>query len=117
MKSNQNRASKFKRLSKTFLFVFGFLIAGNTSFGQYPDTLIALNGNSDLYILKRIPAGFVPRSFSVEANYDSTVLSRDVLKNPHVKAPNVSKKLLARFSVANNTDIPDTLYFFPDLFF
>ena len=44
-------------------------------------------------------------------------MSRDPLKITHVKAPNVSKKLLARFSVANNTDTPDSLYFFPDLFF
>ncbi|HEX6170830.1 MAG TPA: 7TM diverse intracellular signaling domain-containing protein, partial [Chitinophagaceae bacterium] len=35
----------------------------------------------------------------------------------HVKPRNVSKKLLARFSVVNNTDTPDSLYFFPDLFF
>jgi signal transduction histidine kinase len=117
MKSNQNRTSKFKHLSKTSLFVFVFLIAADTSFCQNPDTLIVLNRKSDIYILKRIPAGFVPRSFSVEANYDSTVLSRDVLKSPHVKAPSVSKKILARFSVANNTDTPDSLYFFPDLFF
>ena len=92
-------------------------MAANTAFCQFPDTLITLNGNSDIYTLKRIPAGFVPRSFSVEANYDSTILSRDTLKNPHVRAPHVSKKILARFSVANNTDTPDSLYFFPDLFF
>jgi hypothetical protein len=73
--------------------------------------------NSEKYFLKKIPAGFVPISFSVEANYAANVLSRDPLKITHVKAPNVSKKLLARFSVANNTDTPDSLYFFPDLFF
>jgi len=117
MKSNQNRNSKFRHLSKTCLFVFVFLIAANSAFCQYPDTLITLNGNSDLYILKKIPVGFVPKTFSVEGSYDSTVLSRDTLKNPHVKAPNVSKKILARFSVANNSDTPDSLYFFPDLFF
>jgi two-component system, NarL family, sensor histidine kinase DesK len=117
MKSNQNRTSKFKHLSKTCLFVFVLLIAADTSFCQNPDTLIVLNRNSDIYILRRIPAGFVPRSFSVEANYDSTVLSRDALKSPHIKAPTVSKKILARFSVANNTETPDSLYFFPDLFF
>ena len=117
MKSNQNRVSKFKHLSKTCLFVFVFLVAANTAFCQNPDTLITLNWDSDIYLLKKIPAGFVPRSFSVEANYDSTILSRDPLKITHVKAPNVSKKLLARFSIANNTGITDSLYFFPDLFF
>ena len=117
MKSHQNRASKFKRLSKTFVFVFVFLIAANTSFCQYPDTLITLNGNSEKYFLKRIPAGFVPKNFSVEADYNTNILSLEPLKITHVKAQNVSKKLLARFSVANNTDTPDSLYFFPDLFF
>jgi len=117
MKSNQNRASKFNYLSKTCLFVFVFLIAANITFSQHPDTLVSLNKESDKYYLKRIPAGFVPKSFNVEAEYNSTILSRDPLKIPHVKSPNVSKKLLARFSVANNSDTPDSLYFFPDLFF
>jgi len=117
MRSPSNRTAKTKHLPKSFLFVFVFLIAANNAFCQYPDTLITLNWDSNIYSLKKIPTGFVPRSFSVEANYDSTVLLRDILKNPHVKAPNVSKKLLARFSVANNTDTPDSLYFFPDLFF
>ena len=102
---------------KDLSLCFCFFIAANTSFCQYPDTLIALNWDSDIYSLKKIPAGFVPRSFSVEANYDSTILSRDPLKITHVKAPNVSKKLLARFSIANNTGTTDSLYFFPDLFF
>src|SRR6187402_3590648 len=117
MKSNQNRVSKFKHLSKTCFFVFVFLVASNRGFCQHPDTLIALNWDSDIYLLKKIPVGFVPRSFSVEANYDSTILSRDPLKITHVKAQNVSKKLLARFSIANNTGTTDSLYFFPDLFF
>src|SRR6188474_1301858 len=117
MKFHQNRASKFKHLSKTCLFAFVFLIAANTSFSQFPDTLIILNKNPDKYFLKRIPAGFIARSFNVETNYDSTILSRDPLKITHVKAQNVSKKLLARFSIANNTGTTDSLYFFPDLFF
>jgi signal transduction histidine kinase len=117
MKSPSKRAAKTKHFSKNFLFVFVFLITADTALCQYPDTLIVLNWDSDIYSLKRIPAGFVPRSFSVEANYDSTILSRDPLKITHVKAPNVSKKLLARFSIANNTGTTDSLYFFPDLFF
>ena len=117
MKSPSNRAAKTKHLSKSFLFVFIFLIAANNAFCQYRDTLITLNWDSDLYSLKGIPAGFVPRSFSVEANYNETVLSGDPLKFTHVKAPNVSKKLLARFLIANNTGTTDSLYFFPDLFF
>lgn len=117
MKSNQNRASKFKHLSKTFLFVFVFLIAANTAFCQFPDTLIILNKNSEAYFLKKVPSGFVPRSFNVEANYDANVLSLDPFKITHITAPKVSKKLLARFSIANNSDAPDSFYFFPDLFF
>jgi len=117
MRSPSNRTAKTKHLPKSFLFVFIFLITANNAFCQYPDTLITLNWDADVYSLKKIPAGFVPSSFSVEANYDSTILSRDPLKITHVKAQNVSKKLLARFSIANNTGTTDSLYFFPDLFF
>ena len=117
MKSLSNRTSKTNHLSKTFLFAFVLLIAANTAFSQYPDTLISLNSNSDKYFLKRIPAGYVPRSFNVETNYNAKVLFPEPLTITHVTAPNASKKLLARFSVANNTDTPDSLYFFPDLFF
>jgi len=117
MKPPSNRASKTKHLSKTLLFAFVLLIAANTAFCQHPDTLITLNRNSDTYSLKKIPAGFVLRSFNVEANYDASVLSLDPFKITHIKAPNVSKKLLALFSITNHSDTPDSLYFFPDLFF
>ena len=116
MKSPSNRTTKTKHLSKIFLFAFVLLISAKTAICQFPDTLIILN-NSDKYFLKRIPAGFVPRSFSVEKNYDANVLCRDPFKITHVTASNASKKLLARFSVANNSDTPDSLYFFPDLYF
>ena len=104
-------------MPRSFLFVVIFLFTANNAFCQYPDTLITLNWDSDIYSLKGIPAGYVPRSFNIEANYDSTILSRDPLKITHVKAPNASKKLLARFSIANNSGTTDSLYFFPDLFF
>src|SRR4029079_2092757 len=117
MKSQANRTSKTNHLTKTFLFVFVLLVTANAAFCQHPDTLIILNKNSDIYSIKGIPAGFVPRSFSIEANYDANVLSRDPFKITHVTASKASKKLLARFSVANNTDTPDSLYSFPDLFF
>jgi len=117
MRSPSNRTAKTKHLSKSFLFVFIFFIAANNAFCQYRDTLITLNWDSDKYSLKGIPAGFVPRSFNVETNYDANILSRDPLKITHVTASNASKKLLARFSVANNSDALDSLYFFPDLYF
>lgn len=117
MKSPSNRASKTNHLSKNFLFVLIFLITANTAFCQYPDTLIILNRNSDIYFLKKVPAGYVPRSFSVETNYDANILSRYPFKITHITASNASKKLLARFSVVNITDTPDSLYFFPDLYF
>ena len=112
MKSHQNRASQFKHLSKTCLFVFVFLVAANMAFCQYPDTVITLNKNSEKHYLKRIPAGFVSKNFNVETGYNANILSREPLKITHVKPQNVSKKLLARFSVVNNTDTPDSLYFF-----
>jgi signal transduction histidine kinase len=117
MKSHQNRVSKFKHLSKTCLFVFVFLIAANTAFCQFPDTLIILDKNSSTYFLKKIHAGFVPRSFNVESGYDSNTLSLDPSKTVHIKGRNISKKLLARFAVVNNEDKPDSLYFFPELYY
>ena len=117
MKFHQNLTPQFKHLSKICLFVFVFLITSNTIFSQYPDTLITLDKNSEKYYLRRIPAGFVPRNFNIEAEYSAEILSREPLKITNVEPKNVSKKLLARFSVANNTDEPDSLYFFPDLFF
>jgi len=117
MRSPSNRTAKTKHLSKSFLFVFIFFIAANNAFCQYRDTLITLNWDSDKYSLKGIPAGFVPRSFNVETNYDANILSRDPFKIIHVTASNASKKLLALFSVANNSDALDSLYFFPDLYF
>lgn len=117
MKSHQNRASQFKHLSRTCLFVFIFLVAGKTCFCQYPDTIITLSKNAETYFLKRIPAGFVPRSFNVESDYNSTTLSAEPSKTVHIHERNISKKLLARFTVVNDEDRPDSLFFFPDLFF
>ena len=117
MKSQPKPTSKFNGFLKTCLFVFAFLIAARTSFCQHPDTLITLNKNAERYSLRKIPAGFVPRNFNVEAGYNENILSQDPLVITHVKPQNVAKKLLARFAVANNTDEPDSLYFFPDLFF
>ena len=107
----------FNLPAKTCFFVFAFLIASHNIYSQYPDTLITLNKETDRYDLRRLPAGFVPKNFNVEAEYTAEVLSRQPLKISHVKPQNVSKKLLARFSVANNSDETDSLYFFPDLFF
>ena len=117
MKSRQNRTAAFNHLLKRCLFGFIFFLSFNTAFCQYPDTLIVLNKNAGTYFLKRIPAGFVPKNFSVEAGYSDNVLSREPLKITHVEASNVSKKLLARFTVANDENVPDSLYFFPDLYF
>jgi len=117
MKSSSNRTTKLKHLSKTCLFVFVFLIASKTTFCQYPDTLIILDKNSETYLLKRLPAGFVPRSFNVESGYNEKTLSLDPTKTVHIAPGNISKKLLARFTLVNNNDKPDSLYFFPDLYF
>lgn len=117
MKFYQNLTSPFKHLSKNCLFVFVFLIAAKTAFCQYPDTLIILDKNSETYLLKRLPAGFVTRSFNVESDYNEKTLTIEPGKTVHVNAGNISKKLLARFAVVNNEDKPDSLYFFPDLFY
>jgi signal transduction histidine kinase len=117
MKSLQDGPAKIKNLSKTCLFAFVFLIGANTAFCQFPDTLIILNNNSGTYFLKKIPSGFVPRSFNVESGYNANTLSLDPSKTVHIKERDISKKLLARFAVVNNEDKPDSLYFFPDLYF
>ena len=117
MKSRQNRTSKFKHLSKTCLFVFIFLIAANTAFCQYPDTLIILNKNSETYFLKRIPAGFVPRSFNVESGYDANILSLDPTKQFMSKQEIFQKNFLPVLSVVNDEDTTRQPLFFSRLVF
>lgn len=108
---------KFNSFAKSFFFVFVFLTTSLTVFCQYPDTIITLNKNAETYFLKKLPAGFVPRSFNVESGYDAKTLSLDPSKTVHVHEKNISKKLLARFTLVNTEDKPDSLFFFPDLYF
>ena len=117
MRSHQNLTTQFNYLSKACFFAIAFLIASKTTFCQYPDTIITLNKHAETYFLKKLPAGFVPRTFNVESGYDAKTLSRDPSLTVHVHAKNISKKLLARFTLVNNEDQPDSLFFYPDLYF
>lgn len=117
MRSYQNLSAQFKILAKTCFCVFVFLIAGKIAFSQIHDTTVTLNKNASTYFLKKLPGGFVPRSFNVESGYDAKTLTLDPIKTVHLHNNKISKKLLARFTLVNNENTPDSLFFYPDLYF
>jgi len=117
MKSAFDRTNKLPYTSKTFFFAFIFLLIAKTSIGQHPDTVITLNRDTEVIAIKNVAAGYLPVSFNIETGYDKNILSREPLKTPPVNPGNVSKKIIHRFSVINEGDKTDSLYFFPGFFF
>ncbi len=117
MKSPFNRTNKVHQIAKTFFFGFIFLLLARHSISQHPDTAITLNRDLEVITIKNAAAGYLPASFNIETGYNATILSLQPLKTPSVNARNVSKKIIHRFSVINEGDEPDSLYFFPGFFF
>ena len=117
MRKTFTKINKFFQLTKTGLFVIFFLLVGKSSFCQYPDTVITVSNDIDVITIKNFAAGFLPPGFNIERDYDQNILSKQPAKTSPVRANNVSKKIVSRFSIINNGDKPDSLYFFPGLFF
>src|SRR5688500_18868709 len=117
MKSPFDRTNKLPYTSKTFFFAFIFLLIAETSISQHPDTVITLNRDIEVVTIKNVAAGYLPVSFDIGTGYDKNILSRKPLKSPSINASNVSKKIIHRFSVINEGDKTDSLYFFPGFFF
>ena len=117
MRTTFTKTNKFFRLTKAGFIAVFFLIIGKSSFSQHPDTVITLNNDIDVITIKKFAAGFLPQDFDIEKNYDQTILSKKPLTASHVNAADVSKKIVSRFTIINDGDEADSLYFFPGLFF
>ena len=117
MKSLFNRTNKSPSITRTFLFAFTFLLAAKTSIGQHPDTVIKFHEDLEVIAIKNAAAGYLPARFDINTGYDANILSREPLKITPIRATNVSKKIIHRFSVINEGDKTDSLYFFPGFFF
>ena len=109
--------NKFFQLIRTCFFAIIFLMAGKYSFCQNPDTVITVSKDINEVIIKNFAAGYLPVNFNIERDYDQNILSKQPLKISPVRANNVSKKIVTRFSIINDGDKTDSLYFFPGLFF
>src|SRR5687767_9631168 len=117
MRTTFTKTNKFFRLTKAGFIAVFFLIIGKSSFSQHPDTVITLNNDIDVITIKKFAAGFLPQDFDIEKNYDQNILSKKPLTASHVNAADVSKKIVSRFTIINDGDEADSLYFFPGLFF
>jgi len=94
-----------------------FLFPVATTFSQHPDTIITINKDIGVITTKNPAAGYLPENFNMEREYDPNILSKKPLMIPTLGANNVSKKIVSRFSIINNGDTTDSLYFFPGFFF
>ena len=117
MRSALDRTNQLRSLTKACFFVLALVTTTEKSLCQNNDTIIVLDKNSEYYTLKKIPAGFVPVNFNVESDYNESTLLQQPHKRARIMPGNVSKKLIARFSVFNDSNDPDSLYFFPDFSF
>ena len=116
MKISLYRTDKFKLLTKFFLFV-STVVVSNKSVSQYADPVISIEKNEEFVIIKKIAAGFVPINFDIESNYSENILSQKPFTGYVIPPADVSKKLITRFTVINNNNDADSLYFFPAFFF
>ncbi len=116
MESLPPQTCKPHQLTKACLFIFVFLFACLYSFSQQIDSVITIN-SSGFKNLRKIPAWVVPRDFNIASGYSENIRSLQPFKDQVIPAGLVSKKIIARFSVANTRENPDSLYFFPGFYF
>ena len=105
------------RSSNVFFLAVFLLVVPALSIAQHPDTTILINQKTDIVTIRKFAAGLVPENYNVSTGYDTNILSREPLLIANVATADVSKKILTRFLVINNSDEPDSLYFFPGFFF
>lgn len=101
-----------------FYFISFLLFSFNLPlFSQRPDPIITLNNKFEFVKLRGLHAGFVSRLVNIEAQYDSGMLNKRPLNKDAIPVNDVSKKLIARFVVINNTMEKDSIYFFPGMYY
>src|SRR5687767_1226357 len=117
MRKPFTETNKFVQLTRKCFFVLFAFIPGVNAFSQNPDTVITITRDIDVVAIKDPAAGYLPANFNVEKDYDENILSKDPVKIPILGADNVSNKIVCRFSIINNGDTTERLYFFPGYFF
>lgn len=109
--------NKFFQLIRACCLTVAFLIICKSSFSQHPDTVITLGSDINVITIRKFAAGFLPRDFNIEKNYDQNILSIKPMTAFPIAASDVSKKIVTRFSLINDGDETDSVYFFPGFFF
>jgi signal transduction histidine kinase len=116
MKFPLNRTSNHYLLTK-ILFVAFLIAISNKSFGQRAEPVIVMDKSTEFVYMKNFVAGFLPTDFDIGSNYSENIISLNPFIGPVVSPRDVSKKIISRFTVINNSDNTDSLYFFPSFFF
>ena len=105
-------------LQKTLLLVLAWFSVGvNNLFSQNPDPEITIDHRSKFVPLEKFSYAFLPVNFNLETGYSDQLQMTARQNSFMIPIANVSKKLIARFKVANNTNEPDSVYFFPGFHF
>jgi signal transduction histidine kinase len=104
-------------LAKAILLSIICLFAAIASFSQHPDTVISVDKDSNLISFARFTAGILRVDVDIETAYHKNIISQKPQLNQRVATIDVSKKIVQRFTIANNSQSPDSLYFFPGFFF
>ena len=116
MKTILPRTSKSYRFKKArlLLVLFSFICQHNL-FGQ--TTEIVIDKPSQYFAIEKFAAAFFPLNFNVETGYNDQLLTNSKKNSLSISPANVSKKIVARFSVINKTGEINSLYFFPGFYF
>ncbi|HET9745082.1 MAG TPA: sensor histidine kinase [Chitinophagaceae bacterium] len=110
-KNNHSRITTF------LLQLVAFIASLNISYGQTPEPGIKVDHQSQFLPLEKFSFAFLPADFDLTSGYSDQLPLAAQEKSFMIPAANVSRKLIARFKVINNTGEPDSLYFFPGLHF
>lgn len=97
--------------------MFFLFTAVNTAYGQPSDPALNINNVNSVIFFKNYEMGFAPSSFDVNKSLKDFSFHAGPINNGNVDPVNIAKKILLRFSVANNTDSVSARYFFPGFYF
>ena len=92
-------------------------LCGQSVWGQSTDSTINVNAVSSVTFFKHFEMGYAPRSFDIRKDLSKFSFSKGPLNNGNVEPGNISKKILLRFRVCNNSDTLSAHYFFPGFYF
>ena len=114
----QPTSHNFYPLGKKIILALFIIITGgfNYLFGQ-TDQEIIIDKTVEYTTLSKFPIAFVPPHFDPAKDYTDQLLKPAKETQFRIPVEQVSKKLILRFKLINNTDHADSVYFFPGLNF